>query len=438
MDAMQGRGSTGFGSGRAGRWAAAPLLALVLAALALSACDQVESWLEQAAGEPARSDPTGQVSQPPAAVPSGPQLYCIANIGRTIVVYSLAERRVLGDTRRVLHSDPVGPWFAGGQGYYLSRVAGDGSGQNALLRFDPVTLAQTGRLSFAPNSNPVTLLVHPQGGLAYVALAGSSFDNFATNGLAVVSLPGLSLLSFLDLNAATVYPPGHTGARWTSLDGLAWDDACALGPCLYAVANNWNGVLRAGRLLVLALDGVGLPSIADAIALGMSPQGAPLLDDPDDGSRPRSLWVVNNGGYLDFGGEPGTLQRLDPALFADDTPDNETLALLTSANTSQLPADPTGIFRFNGERAWITSYPDDVVATLELDTATLAPLDATLPRITGPLFSTTDPAPALFAGMGGYGPAALGELDTAGGALLATHNLGAGNGGLTCAEYVVP
>ena len=370
-------------------------------------------------------------------MPSGPHLYCITNIGRSIVAYSLAEGRVLDDTRRLLYSDPVGPWFAAGHGYYLSRVAGDGSGQNALLRFDPVTLAQTARLNFAPNSNPTTLLPAPGGARAYVALTGSSFDKFATNGLALVSLPELSPLAFLDLNDAGVYPAGSTGFPWTSLDGLTWDDACAVGPCLYAVANNWDGALRAGRLLVLALDGAGVPTIADAIALGVSPQGAPLLHDPGDGS-PRSLWVLNNGGYLDFGGAPGSLQRLDPARFADGSADNETLTLLTTANTPHLPPDPTGIYRFGAGSAWITSYPDDVVATLPLAAASLDPLDGALPRITGPLFLTTAPAPALFAGMGGYGPAALGELDPASGALLATHSLHAGNGTVGCAEYDVP
>jgi len=400
--------------------------------LLLGACEgDLERLLEQAEGRPAADGATDVVEQAPAAVPAGPHLYCITNLGKTIVAFSLERQQVLAATRRYLWPDPVGPWFADGTGFYLSRVASDGSGLNALVEFHPRTLVERRRLNFPPNSNPAALLVLPGETLAWVALKGSTFDNFATDGIAVVDLANLAQVAYLDLNDPAVYPPGYTGGTLTSLLALVWDDACALGPCVYGVANNWRSGLRPGWLLVLEPTGAAAPVLRDAVPLGQSPVEG-LFREPGG-----PLWVVNNGGFADFGGAPGSLQALDPAAFADGVAGNETLALLDAGSDPGFPPDPTGVFAVSAGTAWLTSYPDDRVVPVDLAARALAP-DPALPRVTGPLVRTAAPAPALYGGLGGLGPARLGRIDPATGALLADHDLGAGAGTVGCAEYDVP
>lgn len=396
---------------------ALPALPALLALLALV--------VAPGCAEPPRpGDLTGEVVQQNDPVPAGPHLYCITNIGHTMVALSLGEPAVLTETRRWLELDPAGPWFVGGAGYYISRVDSSGAGANALIAFDPQTLAETGRLNFPPNSNPSALLPLDGGGSAYVALRGSTFDNFATNGIAVVSLPDLVQTGYLDLNDQANQVAGQT---LTSLVGFFSDDACGLGfSCIYAVADNWRNAVRQGWLLVLEPRGTGPPLIRDTVALGLNPRGTLLLDGQ------RELWVVNNGGFAGFDGLPGTVQVLDTATFADGTAGNETVALL------QIGGDPTGIYPFGPTRGWVTTYPDDAVRTVDLDGDTLQPPDAALPTVTGPLIATTAPGPRLFAGRNGFAAAMLAELDPATGALLAEHDLQSGNGPVSCAEYTLP
>lgn len=413
-------------------------LALVLA-LALGGC-----------GDPQRRDPTGTVPQSTAPVPSGPHLYCIANVGQTLVAYDLVTRRPLPATARRLALDPVGPWFAGGAGYYLSRVDTSGAGANALIRFDPRTTAELGRLVFFSNhapSNPNSLLVlpppHPP--VAWVALRGSTFDGFASDGISVVDLGALADTAFCDLNAdtPTCAWPARTRTGLTSPLGFVWDAACGAAGCAYALVNNFDGAVRDGALLVLEPDAQGVPVLRDTIPLGRNP----LLPMALAGTE---LWVVNNGGYVHFGseGQAGTLQVLDTTAFDDGMPGNETLDVQTVApagtDCSALPrpdpgCDPTGIHA-EGGTAWVTTYPDDVLRTVELGTRTLLPLGPApyAPRITGPFFPVTSPAPALFAALGGLGTARLGEVDPAGPTLLSDQSLQAGPGPLSCAEYTVP
>jgi hypothetical protein len=106
--------------------------------------------------------------------------------------------------------------------------------------------------------------------------------------------------------------------------------------------------------------------------------------------------------------------------------------------------DPTGIYALNGQTAWVTTYPDDVLRSVNLTTNELEDLNTALPRITGPLFPVTiDPmnpdGKALFAALGGLGLAKLGELDPTTGALLGDPQLlQAGQAPLSCTEYQVP
>lgn len=390
----------------------------------LGSCgDFFENLLDQGTGTPKKSSITGEVEQPPVSIPSGPYLYCITNIGATLVPFSLTERRVLTEARRVLFSDPVGPWFVGARGYYISRVAGDGSGKNALIEFDPVTLNERRRLRFPPNSNPTTLLVLPDGNTVYVALRGSTFDNFATNGLSVVDLPSLEQVGYLDLNNLGIYPDGIAEIV-TSVVGLTWDAGCMGGACAYAVANNFDGLIRNGWLLLLRPDGDGL-QLSKIIALGRNPQGEPMLEADGD------LWVVNNGGFASFSGLPGTLQVLTSGNFADGNAANDTWGVLA------IGGDPTGIFPFSATTGWVTTFPDDAVRTVDLAANGLNPGFAPV-TATGPLFSTVSPSAALFAGLGGFGAARLGKLNTTTGTLEADYPLSSGNGTIGCAEYTVP
>jgi hypothetical protein len=424
------------------RWRvrAAALALLPVLAGGMAACGGPESAVGQTASRFA------------TPVPTGDYLYCITNVGHTLTVYDLASRRVLASAARYLDLDPVGPWFSGGAGFYLSRVDTSGAGANALIRFDPVTGAETGRLRFPHNSNPNSLLLLPTNpGLAWVALRGSTFDNFATDGLSVVDLAALADTAFCDLNVPTatcgsISPGGASGL--TSPLGFLWDAAGGSSGWAYAVINDFDGTVRDGWLLVLEPDSSGVPVLRDAVALGRNPMQDAVLD------ASARLWVVNNGGYVhyDASGQAGTLQVLDTTLLDNGTAGDETLATLAieSAATCTPPGpapdpgcDPTGIYSTDGHTGWVTTYPNDVLRTADLDTVAVNALDSTLPRVTGPFFPVADdPAnpgnPALFVGLGGLGLARLGELNPATGALLRDDALNAGPAPLSCAAHSVP
>jgi hypothetical protein len=400
----------------------------------------LQKVLDQLAGRPAAQSATGTADQAPVSVPSGPHLYCITNIGHTLVAFSLAERRVLPGTRRYLDLDPVGPWFAGGLGYYLARVDTSGAGANALVEFDPASATERRRLKFAALSNPTALLLPPAfPGIAWVALRGSTFDNFLTNGVAVVDLAAFTA-SVRDLNALRTAAGTAVGAlvggqKLTSLAGLLWDGACpAAGgaPCVYALVNNFDGQVRNGWLLALGLDATGGPVLLDAVAVGLNPMEDMYLD-----AARRELWVVNNGGYSP-GGQPGTLQVLDTTRIGDGIPGNETVATVALSALGAVGADPTGIWGLGADSAWVTTYPSDALLAVSLPGRSAAPIAPAALTLTGPLIHTASPSPALYAGKGGFGPALLAELDPASGALLATHDLQSGNGPVSCAEYRVP
>jgi hypothetical protein len=413
--------------------AALPLLAAaaLLAALPLLAgCGGVQDWLDELAGRPAATETQETVPQPSITVPAGPQLYCISNIGHTLVVFDLASRSVLPGTRRYLDLDPVGPWFSAGYGYYLSRVETSGAGSNALIEFFPKTAVERRRMKFPANSNPAALLALPSvPGKAWVALRGSTFDNFATNAIAVVDLAAWTYV-LADLNSLS--GPGGTigtlvgGQTLTSLSSFVWDAACpAAGgaPCVYGLVNNFDGSVRDGWVLVLGMDGSGHPTLLDAIPVGRNPQEDLLLD----GANGR-LWVVNNGGYPP-GHQAGTVQGLNTTDWTStDVPDG----------TSSGGAVLVGIHDFDGATAWVTTYPSDAVYAMSLTAPFTLNTAPGLPTLTGPLFHTTAPAAGLYAAKGGYGPAHLAELNPATGALLADHNLQSGNGPASCAAYTVP
>lgn len=416
------------------------LLQALLVFLLLGAC-----------GNPKPGETVGTIADPGAPVPSGPHLYCIANVSHTLVAYSLTETRVLPETARYLDLDPVGPWFVGGQGFYISRVEGSGAGSNALIRFDPKSKVETGRLKFPPLSNPNDFFPVPGfANLAWVALRGSTFDGFNINGLSVVNLSTMKDTAFCDLNADTatctaLAPEGGL----TSLLGFFHDPTgcpgLGAGGCVYGIVNNFDGSVRDGRLIVWDIDGQGRPVYLDAIPLGRNPFHPPLLDA--DGE----LWVVNNGGYVHYDpiGQAGTLQVLDPALF-DTGPFGDgtvtTLTLESNATCSDLPrpdpgCDLTGLYSVDGVTGWLTTYPDNVLRTVDLAANAVNAWDTGLARATGPFFATVNPAPVLYAASGGLGIARLGPYDEGTGQFIPAATppvLEAGLGPLTCAEFDVP
>ena len=398
-------------------------------------------------GDPQARDPRGKVDQDPSPVPTGAHLYCIANVSHTLVAYSLASRAVLPGTARYLDLDPVGPWFDGTWGYYLSRVDSSGNGSNALVRFDPKTTGETGRVNFPANSNPNALLLFADlPGVAWVALRGSTFDFFNVNGAAVVDLVSMSVSAYCDLNTSNAgcaaLAPG-LAAKQTSLLGFSWDaTGCGGGGCAYAVVNNFDGTVRDGMLLVLGRNAGGAPYFLDAIPLGRNPRYPTLLDG--DGE----LWAVNNGGFIHFGdeGTAGTLQVLDPALFATGPAGDGTLATLeieTEAACAGIPSpdpgcDPTGLFSADGLTGWLTTYPHDVARTVDLAANTLDATDWALPRVTGPYVQAAGPPGGLFVARGGFGWARLAEVDAVSGAILSDTDLQAGYGPLSCEEFNTP
>lgn len=411
------------------RCAAFCAAALTALPLLLAGCD----LLDQLAGRPAARETSEPVSQPAISVPSGPHLYCISNIDHTLVVFDLTTRQVLPDTRRYLDLDPVGPWFSGGFGYYISRVESAGAGSNALIEFHPKTAVERRRMTFPANSNPTTLLLLPApAGVAWVALRGSTFDNFTTNAIAVVDLSGWAY-STVDLNALA-QPAKDSGTipageKLTSLAGFMWDADCpsqAGRPCVYALVNNFDGAVRDGWLLVLGIKTDGSPTLLDAVALGRNPQEDMLLDAAND-----RLWVVNNGGYPPTH-QPGEIWGLSTAGFSA-APEIVPEGTLPSGTEALV-----GIHGVDADTAWVTTYPADAVFTLSLADPVTLDTSPGLPTLTGPLFHTTAPVAGLYAAKGGFGTARLAELNLATGALLADHNLQSGRGPASCAEYTVP
>ena len=412
------------------RESAVLLSALVLAFIVmLSGCDNaLESLLDKVSGNPKADSASDETPQTNAPVPPGSHLYCLTNIGHSLVAYSLEQDKSLPETRRVVELDPVGPWFSEGLGYYLSRVDGSGAGANALIAFDPKTLAETGRLDFPPNSNPVDMVVLPGGKVAYVALAGSTFDGFTTNGLAVVNLPALEQSAFLDLNDPSI--PQPPGEQLTSLKGLHFDVSCGDQGCVYGVINNWFFEVRPGWLLVLAPQGTDQPKVLDLIALGVNPTESTMLDSAGQ------LWVVNNGGYVDFSGGPGSLQILDTAAFSDGIVGNETVAVL------DIGGDPTAIYLFSQDVGWVTTYPDEEIREVETSSNQLLPRNPDLPRLTGPIISVSSElmqgdSTRLYAGTGGYGAAGLARLNPDTGEVMHLQSLEAGNGSVSCRAFTL-
>lgn len=397
------------------------LLALMAAlSLFLGGCGgTLEELLEDIlnGGAPAADDISGGDEDIPQYVPDGTQLYCITNVGHALVVFNPETQTRFSDIQKSLELDPVGPWFSGGRGFYLSRVDTSGAGANALVEFDPRTLVEVNRLNFPPNSNPTTLQFLSGGAIAYVALRGSTFDNFATNGISVVSLGAGALIQSAFLNLTT-----FSGGTMSSLVGFFRDDACP-GGCVYAVANNWQGMVRMSNLLVLAPAGLDAPLVTDIISLGDNAVGAMMLDAQGE------LWVVNNGGYADYGGGDGSLMVLDTSAFADGVAGNELITTLA------LPGDPTAIYQTGPNRAWVTTYPDETLRTVLPDTNTLTAPDPALPATTGPFYETVS---GLFAGSGGYGNAFLSRLDPSTGAFISSHPLEAGNGSVSCTGHTLP
>lgn len=407
----------------------------VVAIVVLSALGGCGNLLDQLAGNPAANGTTDS-RKSTVSVPAGPQLFCISNIGHTLVAFDLTQQQVLTNTRVYLDPDPVGPWFYNGTGYYLSRVETSGSGSNSLIAFNPKTAGELQRMKFPVNSNPTTLLQLPSNpGMAWVALRGSTFDNFATNAIAVVDLDAWTYHQ-VDLNALAqpakddgIIPSGE---KLTSLTSLLWDASCPTGGgCVYALVNNFDGTVRDhGWVLALGVDGSGNPTLLSAVQTGRNPQEDMLLDTGNG-----LLWVVNNGGYPPDH-EPGDIQGLDAAGWTSTT--WNTVQDVPEGTSAGGSTALVGIQAFDSSTAWVTTYPSDAVYTLDLSAFTLNETPG-LPALTGPLFHTTAPVAGLYAAKGGYGLAHLAELNSAaGGALLADYNLQSGSGPADCAETTVP
>ena len=363
---------------------------------------------------PQKSSVVDLETQDVGSVPQGHYLYCITNIGHTLRVFDLSTEQLLESSQKRLDLDPVGPWFYNNKAYYLSRVDSSGSGKNALVEFDPVTLQERRRFYFPANSNPTTLLMLPDEGVALVALKGSTFDDWSSNGIIRFDLNSWKEANSLNFNAKEAFQEGQ---RITSLSSLLYN---ASTKHIYALAENWYYSVRQGWLLVLDPQTL---EILDSIKLGLNPQGNMLLEGEE-------LWVVNNGGYADYGGSDGSLQVLDSKAFVDGISNNE------SSFVINVSGDPTHIYRFSSTQAWLTTYPDDLIRVVNLKTHSLEVESTGLPKLTGPLLTTSEAS--FFAGMGGFGSASLGKIDTQTGQLLSQFPLDAGNGGVNCSEYQVP
>ncbi len=400
-----------------------------------SGCDSdLQRALDNLGGKPQPSAASDTATPPALAIPAGPNLYCITNIGHTLVLYDLAVNQVRSALQRYLDLDPVGPWFSGTRGFYISRVDTSGRGANALIEFNPKTALETRRLGLGINTNPNALLPLPGfADVAWIAVRGSTFNfPYGPDGIAVVHM-GTMAGQIIPLTALTGLP---NAADLHSLVNFVWDDACPAraasggGPCVYAVVNGFDGVLRTGTLLVLAPDAAGNPVWLDSVALGVNPLEDMLLD-----AARRRLWIVNNGGYAppppNPGAPQGTLQVLDTAKFGDGLAGNETLATIPAGFA------PSGIFGFDAGTAWVTTYPSDHVQAVDLGTFALNP-NPGLPAITGSMLRVAEPTLLLFAGTGGFGAARLVQLDPTDGHLISAAALQAGNGPVSCAPFNTP
>ena len=390
--------------------------------------------LDDLSGKPKAGGSSSTANPAALAIPAGSNLYCITNIGHTLVLYDPAANQVRPDLQRYLDLDPVGPWFSGASGYYISRVDTSGRGANALIEFDPKTALETRRLGLGINTNPNALLALPgYPDIAWIAVRGSTFNfPYGPDGIAVANLRTMTG-QIVPLTGVAGLP---NAASLHSLVSFLWDDSCPAraasggGACVYALVNGFDGVLRAGTLLVLAPDAAGNPVWLDSVALGLNPLEDMFLD-----AARRRLWIVNNGGYAPPPPDPaapqGTLQVLDTTRFADGLAGNETLTTISAGFA------PTGVFGFDANTAWVTTYPDDRVQSVDLGTYALNASPG-LPNLTGAMLRLSGPAPRLFAGAGGFSAARLVQLDPTDGHLLGTSALLAGNGPVSCAAFTTP
>lgn len=400
-----------------------------------SGCDaDSQRALDDLSGKPKAAGAANTANPQALAIPAGPNLYCITNIGHTLVLYDLAANQARTDLQHYLDLDPVGPWFSRTSGYYISRVDTSGRGANALIEFDPKTALETRRLGLGINTNPNALLPLPgYQDVAWIAVRGSTFNSpYGPDGIAVVNL-GTMTGQIVALTDVAGLP---NAANLHLLISFLWDDACPArstsggGPCVYALVNGFDGALHAGTLLVLAPDAAGNPVWIDSVALGVNPLEDMFLDPVR-----RRLWIVNNGGYSPLPPDPaapqGTLQVLDATKLGDGIAGNETLATIPAGFA------PSGIFGFDANTAWVTTYPADHVQSVDLGTYALNASPG-LPDITGSMLRVTVPATRLFAGAGGFSTARLVQLDPTDGQLLATATLDAGDGPVSCAAFTTP
>jgi hypothetical protein len=411
--------------------------AVGLAALTLamcSACDaDLQKILDDLSGKPRASGSSDTVSQTPLNIPSGPHLYCITNIGHTLVLYDLAADLPQTNLQRFLDLDPVGPWFSGRLGYYISRVDTSGRGANALVEFDPKTALGTRELGLGINTNPNSLLILPgYGGVAWIAVRGSTFNTpYGPDGIGVVNLNTMTgnLLCFAASSVCPNvlgFPVAANPASLHSLISFVWDSACPAfpgSPCVYAIVNGFTGISAFPNpfvtLLVLKPNVNGNPVWMASVALGTNP----LEDMYLDATR-GNLWVVNNGDFSPGG--QATLQAINTTTLGNN--------LGTPTATS---STATGIFGFDANTGWVTTYPNDHVQTVNLSTGALT-ANPGLPNFTGSVVHTTLPGAQLYAGAGGFGAATLVQLSTSDGHQLAANGLAAGNGTVSCGQFATP
>ena len=93
-----------------------------------------------------------------------------------------------------------------------------------------------------------------------------------------------------------------------------------------------------------------------------------------------------------------------------------------------------GIYPFSTTQAWVVTYPDEQVRVVNLAKNTLSD-NQDPPRITGPLIPVEGDTQRLYAGSGGFGPAALAEINPTLGEIKAVHDLASGSGPVSCAEF---